>query len=315
MRKTNPSTCRDASLELLIFMNSSVPEDSETQPEIDATARIQPVRRPEGSAHLDPITGEPHAHPVGVGVGAFGVGTTGALIGAILGPVGAVIGAALGAVAGGLAGKEVAETSGGKATAAPEESTMASAGDVGGGAAPETPHDHHAELPPTYSDTAGGAVANSGDNYAAGNAFLTSAEPVEEAPAQPSGPGHVTAASMASDVAPTASGFSGPAKAADPVAEDVDRQAAPETVPFSAAAAPGDDFTPQRLPLTPEDTDVHIASVPNDLPKIDEPKGPLNHDLLFEHGEVSDSASQSPAGVGSLPNTGENTSEATGAAS
>ena len=43
--------------------------------------------------NLDPITGAPGAHPVGVG----------------LGPVGTVVGAAVGAVAGGLDGKAVDE--------------------------------------------------------------------------------------------------------------------------------------------------------------------------------------------------------------
>jgi hypothetical protein len=62
----------------------------------------------EPSAHLDPITGEPGAHPVGVGVGAVSAGIAGAAIGAIAGPIGMVVGAAIGAVAGGLAGKEVA---------------------------------------------------------------------------------------------------------------------------------------------------------------------------------------------------------------
>ncbi len=60
------------------------------------------------AAHPDPITGEPGAHPLGVGVGAVGAGLAGAAIGMVAGPVGALIGAAIGAVAGGLAGKEVA---------------------------------------------------------------------------------------------------------------------------------------------------------------------------------------------------------------
>ncbi len=59
-------------------------------------------------SHPDPITGEPGAHPVGVGVGAVGAGIAGAAIGMVAGPLGALIGAAIGAVAGGLAGKEVA---------------------------------------------------------------------------------------------------------------------------------------------------------------------------------------------------------------
>ena len=59
--------------------------------------------------HLDPITGEPHAHPVGVGVGALGAGAAGAAIGMIGGPIGMLVGAAIGAIAGGLAGHEVAD--------------------------------------------------------------------------------------------------------------------------------------------------------------------------------------------------------------
>lgn len=73
--------------------------------------------------NLDPITGEPGAHPVGTGLGAAGVGAAGgvagyaaagALGGAAGGPVGAAVGAAVGvvvgAVAGGLAGKGIAES-------------------------------------------------------------------------------------------------------------------------------------------------------------------------------------------------------------
>ena len=62
-----------------------------------------------GEPNLDPITGEPGAHPVGTGIGAAGGGAAGAAIGAAAGPVGAVIGSIIGAVAGGLAGKGVAE--------------------------------------------------------------------------------------------------------------------------------------------------------------------------------------------------------------
>lgn len=61
-------------------------------------------------ANLDPITGEPGAHPVGTGVGAAGAGTIGTVVGAVVGgPVGAAIGAVVGSVAGGLAGKSAAE--------------------------------------------------------------------------------------------------------------------------------------------------------------------------------------------------------------
>lgn len=57
----------------------------------------------------DPITGEPGAHPVGVGVGTAGGATAGAAIGAVGGPVGAAIGAVVGGVAGAYGGKAVAE--------------------------------------------------------------------------------------------------------------------------------------------------------------------------------------------------------------
>ena len=67
-----------------------------------------PTVKHSGS-HLDPITGEPGAHPVGTGVGAAGAGAVGAAIGAVAGPVGVVAGTAIGAVVGGLAGKSVAE--------------------------------------------------------------------------------------------------------------------------------------------------------------------------------------------------------------
>ena len=61
--------------------------------------------------NLDPISGEPGAHPVGTGLGAAGAGAAaGALGGAVAGPVGAAVGAVIGAVAGGLGGKAVAES-------------------------------------------------------------------------------------------------------------------------------------------------------------------------------------------------------------
>jgi len=61
-------------------------------------------------ANADPLTGEPGAHPVGVGVGAaVGGAAAGAAVGTVAGPVGTAIGAAVGAVVGGLAGKGVAE--------------------------------------------------------------------------------------------------------------------------------------------------------------------------------------------------------------
>jgi hypothetical protein len=63
------------------------------------------------AANPDPITGEPGAHPVGVGIGAVTAGAAvGAAGGAVGGPVGAAVGAVIGGVAGGLAGKSVAES-------------------------------------------------------------------------------------------------------------------------------------------------------------------------------------------------------------
>jgi hypothetical protein len=64
-----------------------------------------------GDSNRDPITGEPGAHPVGVGVGtAVGGAAAGAAIGAMAGPVGTVAGAVIGGVAGGYAGKGIAES-------------------------------------------------------------------------------------------------------------------------------------------------------------------------------------------------------------
>ena len=62
------------------------------------------------STNADPITHEPGAHPVGVGLGATGGGITGAAIGAAAGPVGAAVGAVAGAIIGGMAGKDIAES-------------------------------------------------------------------------------------------------------------------------------------------------------------------------------------------------------------
>lgn len=59
----------------------------------------------EKDRNEDPITGEPGAHPVGVGIGTAGGAAAGAAIGAAGGPVGAVAGAIIGGVAGGYAGK------------------------------------------------------------------------------------------------------------------------------------------------------------------------------------------------------------------
>ncbi|MEK6262941.1 MAG: hypothetical protein AABP62_30445 [Planctomycetota bacterium] len=58
----------------------------------------------------DPLTGEPGAHPVGVGIGAaLGGAVAGAAAGAVGGPVGAAVGAVVGGVAGGYAGKSAGE--------------------------------------------------------------------------------------------------------------------------------------------------------------------------------------------------------------
>ena len=94
-------------------MSTPVPVDPESEPSTTAPAHAEQGHPTPATHndHLDPITGEPHAHPVGVGVGAMGAGAIGAAIGAFLGPIGVVAGAAIGAIAGGLAGKEVAEES------------------------------------------------------------------------------------------------------------------------------------------------------------------------------------------------------------
>ncbi len=64
----------------------------------------------ESEANTDPITGSPGAHPVGVGIGAIGVGAAvGAMGGVLGGPVGMAAGAVIGAAVGGLAGKAAAE--------------------------------------------------------------------------------------------------------------------------------------------------------------------------------------------------------------
>jgi len=64
----------------------------------------------EATPNLDPLTGEPGAHPIGVGVGAVAGGAVaGAAAGTVAGPVGTGVGAAIGAVIGGLVGKGVAE--------------------------------------------------------------------------------------------------------------------------------------------------------------------------------------------------------------
>lgn len=97
----------------------SIPVSTESEPATTDSlpaADSAPVASPETDSP-DPITGEPGAHPVSVGVGALGAGAAGAAIGAFAGPIGMLVGAAIGAVAGGLAGHEVA--------AAPEDSETA----------------------------------------------------------------------------------------------------------------------------------------------------------------------------------------------
>ena len=103
---------------------SSTPINPESEDTTDpvVTETPAPAATP-ASDHPDPITGEPGAHPVGVGVGALGAGAAGAAIGAIGGPIGMLIGAAIGAVAGGLAGKEVATSSQAHAKEEPDFAT------------------------------------------------------------------------------------------------------------------------------------------------------------------------------------------------
>lgn len=77
-------------------------------PEVTTDRQVSP-RPPHDHDHLDPLSGEPGAHPVGAGVGAVGGGAAGAAIGSIGGPIGAAVGLVAGAIVGGLAGKGVAE--------------------------------------------------------------------------------------------------------------------------------------------------------------------------------------------------------------
>jgi hypothetical protein len=72
-------------------------------------AKRKQERRGAKEAHRDPISGEPGAHPLGVGLGAAGAATAGAAVGSLGGPVTAVLGAAVGGVLGGIAGKSAAE--------------------------------------------------------------------------------------------------------------------------------------------------------------------------------------------------------------
>ena len=64
----------------------------------------------EQEMNLDPLSGEPGAHPLGTGAGAASDGVAGGAVGlAVGGPIGAAIGMAIGAIAGGLSGKSAAE--------------------------------------------------------------------------------------------------------------------------------------------------------------------------------------------------------------
>ena len=64
----------------------------------------------KANVNRDVITGEPGAHPIGVGAGAAGGGVAGAVLGgAIGGPIGAGAGAVVGAIGGGMAGGSTAE--------------------------------------------------------------------------------------------------------------------------------------------------------------------------------------------------------------
>jgi hypothetical protein len=76
------------------------------------TKRIEtkPSTHRKGQPNRDPITGEPGAHPVAVGIGAAGGAVAGAAIGGVAGPIGMGVGAAVGAISGGAVGKNVAET-------------------------------------------------------------------------------------------------------------------------------------------------------------------------------------------------------------
>lgn len=64
----------------------------------------------EDELHIDPISHEPGAHPVGTGLGAVvGGAATGFAGGVLAGPIGAVVGLIAGAIAGGIGGKVAAE--------------------------------------------------------------------------------------------------------------------------------------------------------------------------------------------------------------
>ena len=62
------------------------------------------------SINRDPLTGEPGAHPLGVGAGTTAGVLTGAALGSLGGPIGTAIGAVVGGIAGAGIGKGVAES-------------------------------------------------------------------------------------------------------------------------------------------------------------------------------------------------------------
>ena len=95
--------------------NSPLPPDAVPPPlpsreNNDPQPASSPPPLPDADANADPLTGEPGAHPIGVGIGAVGTGIIGAALGAIAGPAGIVAGTAVGALAGGLLGKGAAES-------------------------------------------------------------------------------------------------------------------------------------------------------------------------------------------------------------
>jgi uncharacterized protein (TIGR02284 family) len=73
----------------------------------DTVVRV--IRERDPDPNTDPLTGEPGAHPVGVGAGAATGAAAGAAVGSLGGPIGSAIGVTLGGVAGGLVGKTIAE--------------------------------------------------------------------------------------------------------------------------------------------------------------------------------------------------------------
>ncbi|MDQ3684302.1 MAG: hypothetical protein M3430_01695 [Acidobacteriota bacterium] len=61
-------------------------------------------------ANIDPLSGEPGAHPISTAGGTAGGAIAGATIGTIVGgPVGTVVGGVIGGVAGALGGHELGE--------------------------------------------------------------------------------------------------------------------------------------------------------------------------------------------------------------